>query len=1065
MKFSVIVAALNAGEKLNKTVDSVLRQTYADYEIVVKDGGSSDGSVEALLQDERIRLISEPDRGIYDAMNQAVKAARGEYILFLNCGDLLYDDRVLERVAGRIEKEKGDSPLVLYGDTYGARNGVRIAAPREIDGFACYRNIPCHQSCFYEARLCREKPYDPEYRIRADYDHFLWCFYRAGARMVYLGSTVSSYEGGGYSEDRENRARDKEEHRKITEQYMSEKELAGYRRTMLLTLAPLRSFLAENKLTSGIYHWVKECFYHHRWRILAGFVLFAAEMALYFGSGVMREEEESFLSGEDSYEVAQEDGANSFTQTFVPSHKNLASLSFLMSKQGMTKTDGTVRVLVSDGKREALFDGELGFDKIADGAFTDVDVNLQVSPGKTYYLTLITSPSSAGEYPALGVCGKEYHLPENGTLLHGEEMPDTQMVSRYCYRDVMPFGKAVKIIVLCAVTALGVMFGLPEDKRFRRAAGIVLLAAAPLVLGSRLEMLNYQELFYLPIAMKWNIGIMLALEISALLLTHSPAFAITAANVVLTLLYSANYFVCLYRGTPLRMNDFAAAGTAVQVMGTYSYVPDDHLAFVWGITLLVAVFGLQTGAGREERRQRKSARRKGWLWRKALSYAVSVTAAALLVGSGYAKFVYTDFLESVGFAGEELSGISYDLIYAFDGYLVGTFIDLKNSRILPPKGYTAAAAEEILAAAAGRETVPGDQEDLELPHIILVMNESFSDLSVLGGLELNMDNMPFWHSLEENTVKGYVNASVLGGGTANSEFEVFTGCSTAFFPANYYPYQQGISRPTESLVSRLEEYGYVTYSMHPNRAANWNRNKVYAYLGFDNCLWKEDFEGKKVIHHGVSDAETYQTVIELYESRAEGEKLFVWDLTMQNHGDYSGADAPYEVQSEKMQDAALDQYLTLIKISDEAFEDLVKYFEKQDEKVIICMFGDHQPWLSDKIVNGDGTDPNLDIEQRMNMYKTPFVIWANYDIEEADGYDISMNYLGGLLLRTAGVPLSPYFLYLEELREEYPIITVNGYVDSGGNYHNWSGDGSEFLEYRILQYNCLFDDRRVDWGF
>ena len=76
-----------------------------------------------------------------------------------------------------------------------------------------------------------------------------------------------------------------------------------------------------------------------------------------------------------------------------------------------------------------------------------------------------------------------------------------------------------------------------------------------------------------------------------------------------------------------------------------------------------------------------------------------------------------------------------------------------------------------------------------------------------------------------------------------------------------------------------------------------------------------------------------------------------------------------------------------------------------------------------------------------------------------------MNYLGGLLQRTAGIPLSPYFAFLEQLREDYPIITLNGYVDEQGNYSNWGDGEDEFSEYRILQYNYLFDDHSVEWGY
>lgn len=261
MKFSVVVVCLNPGEKLNQTLDSILNQTFGDFEIVVKDGGSKDGSMEGMRCDERIRLYRESDKSIYDAMNQAVTYARGEFILFMNCGDMFYREDVLEKAAEIIAKQSHPEKLVLYGDTYGEKNRVCIIAPPRITGFTCYRNIPCHQSCIYAARLCKEKPYDLQYRIRADYDHFLWCYYVAKADMVNLNLTIASYEGGGYSESKENRRRDKEEHGKITATYMGRGELLKYKLIMLGTLAPLRSFLAENKAFSGAYHRLKEMLY------------------------------------------------------------------------------------------------------------------------------------------------------------------------------------------------------------------------------------------------------------------------------------------------------------------------------------------------------------------------------------------------------------------------------------------------------------------------------------------------------------------------------------------------------------------------------------------------------------------------------------------------------------------------------------------------------------------------------------------------------------------------------------------------------------------------------------
>lgn len=272
MKFSIITVCLNPGEKLMLTLESVLGQTCGDYEVILKDGGSRDSSVEKWQREQalypggdRVKVFVEKDSGIYDAMNQAVSHAGGEFLLFLNCGDVFPDEKVLERTLAVIEEErKGGADmdrLVLYGDTYSEKNHVTIASSPEITGFTCYRNIPCHQSCFYSAALCREKTYDLQYKIRADYDHFLWCFYRGKARMRHMDFPVASYEGGGYSESRENRERDQKEHGQITASYMSRAELLKYRAVLACTLAPLRRRMAESRAFSGVYHWVKERVY------------------------------------------------------------------------------------------------------------------------------------------------------------------------------------------------------------------------------------------------------------------------------------------------------------------------------------------------------------------------------------------------------------------------------------------------------------------------------------------------------------------------------------------------------------------------------------------------------------------------------------------------------------------------------------------------------------------------------------------------------------------------------------------------------------------------------------
>lgn len=293
MTFSIIVVCYNAGGKLQKTIESIRRQTEKDYEIIVEDGLSADGSVEKLVSGEDLKIFRERDEGIYDAMNRAVSHAAGAYLFFLNCGDYFEDETVLARVrhyididlyGQRLQKQKdaakrtGGStertlsdaasdkrafpPRIYYGNIRERATGAAVMSNPQIDGFACYRNVPCHQACFYDRRLLAKRGFRTCYRVRADYEHFLWCFYKAHAVMRYLPVTVVSYEGGGFSETKENRRRSAAEHRHIVRKYMSAGERFLYRLILLLTLAPLRTYLAKNPATAEAYQNFKRKLYN-----------------------------------------------------------------------------------------------------------------------------------------------------------------------------------------------------------------------------------------------------------------------------------------------------------------------------------------------------------------------------------------------------------------------------------------------------------------------------------------------------------------------------------------------------------------------------------------------------------------------------------------------------------------------------------------------------------------------------------------------------------------------------------------------------------------------------------
>lgn len=290
MFFSIIVVCLNPGDKLKKTLDSIKQQNFRDYEIIIKDGISRDGSLDyvrklAAQQEFKkqepfekdgktttvpvIRILEKKDTGIYDAMNQAVEEAAGAYVYFLNCGDCFYSEDVLKKMAEFIkEKENAGVPGIFYGNIFERLTRQQVISNPHIDAFGCYRNVPCHQACFYDTRLVKAHPFQTNYLVRADYEQFLWCFFKGSLRsstaFYYTELMIADYEGGGFSETKENRKRSQKEHKEITRKYIPAGQLFKFKLIMCLTLAPLRTMIAENEKTAGIYNRLKKMLYLHR---------------------------------------------------------------------------------------------------------------------------------------------------------------------------------------------------------------------------------------------------------------------------------------------------------------------------------------------------------------------------------------------------------------------------------------------------------------------------------------------------------------------------------------------------------------------------------------------------------------------------------------------------------------------------------------------------------------------------------------------------------------------------------------------------------------------------------
>ena len=513
----------------------------------------------------------------------------------------------------------------------------------------------------------------------------------------------------------------------------------------------------------------------------------------------------------------------------------------------------------------------------------------------------------------------------------------------------------------------------------------------------------------------------------------------------------ANYFVVQFRGQPILPWDIQGFGTALTVSGGYTYEPTPLMTVMAMGYLLTVILCVKLDPRQEPEK-----------WVRLAERGVSGCLAAFLFVLLFPVNVMSTLGISVWAWNQKTSS-------EITGITAGFFANIQFLMVDKPEGYSAAEAEEVSEEASQLEEPEPVGDPQTLPTVIAIMNESFTDMAATGdgSITLSQDNLPFLHSLQESgdVVWGTAYSSVYGGNTCNSEYEFLTGNTTAFLPTGSKPYQQYVDHQQTSLVSLLKDtYGYHCTAIHPGQASAWERDEAYEYLGFDEFIDVTKFDVHRRLEHGLtSDLSSYNQVIYEYEHRDKDTPLFLFNVTIQNHGGYEDEDYETTVQIEEApgEYPQTEQYLSLTKKSDEALEYLIDYFSQQEEPVVILFFGDHWPNLESEflslLLGEDSSD--LSFENIMREYEVPFLIWANYDLDGDEIEAVSLNYLSGLLLRAAGLEGTDYTNYLENLRQTLPVITAMGVMDSQGNWYK-NGDSTPYddllNEYNILEYNNAF---------
>lgn len=596
------------------------------------------------------------------------------------------------------------------------------------------------------------------------------------------------------------------------------------------------------------------------------------------------------------------------------------------------------------------------------------------------------------------------------------------------------------LVGICVLTLAIYMIDMPVHPVIRILFALVI----PVGCFYTFETLTHQMSTMIELAKRLNIAFYYWLFLFVFFIAGRTSISMAICVSAIAAIGVGNYFVVMFRSNPIVPWDIYSFETAMSVADNYVFSVDWALAEHIAMFILMLIVGVRTNIRLSKK-----------ILRPILTVAMCIPAYF------YISYLWQDNLERNTGLNDTLFNAKY--MHSKDGFFVSFILDIHFLQIEEPKNYS----DEYALSLLNEQEVEKVEAPEELPDIIAIMDETFSDPAVLGEFETNKDYMPFVHSILRgevaNTISGYTDVSVLGGNTANSEFEFLTGNSMAFFPNGSVPYLQYIRDGISTIVPQLEEYGYTTYGTHPYRAKGWNREFIYDLMGFDYRYFQGSFPFEDKLRNYVSDEADFKSILE-WRNNTEG-PFFMFNVTMQNHSNYGGDFDNFDPQivakfKNTSSNKYLNKYLSLMYETDQDVASLLSELSQSDRKTIVVFWGDHQSndYVVRPIYKEYGLDfDNQTYEQQQQRQKTPFFIWANYDIQEQTNVEISLNYLNILLFETAGLQLDEYQTFRKNLWQgQIPMMNAVGYRNDNGDLVEYDDAPEEIQnllnEYQNIQY-------------
>lgn len=577
-----------------------------------------------------------------------------------------------------------------------------------------------------------------------------------------------------------------------------------------------------------------------------------------------------------------------------------------------------------------------------------------------------------------------------------------------------------------------------REERFRRRVGGILLILSPLILTFCCQLITLRSLQETvlwfgshPGPVFLTAGLLFLAELALLLALGRPVWAVLIPAVPTTILALASTLKELVNGVPLLISDLSMAWQAGSIAGFL------RPGMSWGKGTLPAllILGLLlTGLALLFRSALLSPGR----YRAAGCEMTVVLLALLLLVSPLKSF-------AAGEEGETQAGRNRRL-----GFLLGLYSAEVDRVMSEPRDYTEDNLNQILLELES-EAEPLPHPAVQ-PNVVLLVSESFFDVTELSGLTFTRDPILNFHALCKRWPNGIFLSNTYGGGTGNVEMEILTGVPSAFLGAGES--LTTLSDPDAywrlpSIARVFSQQGYETVMVHTYNDSLYNRGVNLPKVGFQTTVYQADFpKGSHEAGGFLSDHSLTQELRRRFESKGEG-PIFLYGLSMENHppyhaGKFFGEPSGLGTESSLLSREGLEVMDALalgLRDADAALGELLDYFSEQDEPVIVVFLGDHLPGLyvteEDNLYTAMGycsssNTQDWDPEEMEKMHSTRFLVWNNYDADLDVPQVLSCTTLGTRILSWSGAQRPLYFQWVDKASQEALLYRSRLFVSGTG---------------------------------